>query len=171
MRNAYLKLAFAASLLLPLVAPAASQQARTSHGLDLAGMDKSVNPGDDFFAYANGGWLKSTEIPPDRAGLGAFSAIDEVVSRRTAELISEAARSHAPAGSEARKIGDYYAAFMDERTIESKGLAPLKPELDRINAANDKAALARLLGAQLRADVDPLNNTNFYTDRLFGLWV
>src|SRR6185436_16563518 len=65
----------------------------------------------------------------------------------------------------------YYDAFMDEGAIEKKGLAPIKAELDEINGIADKTALARVLGSQLRADVDPLNSTNFYTDRLFGIWV
>jgi putative endopeptidase len=140
-----------------------------AHGLDVAGMDKSVNPGDDFFDYANGVWLKGTKIPEDRASYGVFDALAEEANRQTADLISEAGKS--AAGPEARMVGDYYDAFMDEKAIESKGLSPLKPELSEIKAVADKAALARVFGSQLRADVDPLNNTNFYTDRLFGIWV
>ena len=60
---------------------------------------------------------------------------------------------------------------MDEKTIEARGLKTIQPELDQIAAISDKPSLARILGSQLRADVDALNNTNFYTDRLFGLWV
>jgi putative endopeptidase len=140
-----------------------------AHGLDVAGMDKSVNPGDDFFEYANGVWLKETKIPEDRASYGVFDALAEEANRQTADLISEAGKS--AAGPEARMVGDYYDAFMDEKAIEAKGLSPLKPELSEIEAVADKAALARVFGSQLRADVDPLNNTNFYTDRLFGVWV
>jgi putative endopeptidase len=148
---------------LPLVASSGA------HGLDVAGMDKSVNPGDDFFAYANGVWLKETKIPEDRASYGVFDALAEEANQQTADLIREAGKS--AAGPEARMVGDYYDAFMDEKAIESKGLSPLKPELAEIEAIADRAALARLFGSQLRADVDPLNNTNFYTDRLFGIWV
>src|SRR6476646_5422943 len=60
---------------------------------------------------------------------------------------------------------------MSDAAIEPNVLTPIKAELDEINAIADKTALARVLGSQLRADVDPLNNTNFYTDRLFGIWV
>jgi putative endopeptidase len=146
-----------------------AEVARDTHGLDLSGMDRSVNPGDDFFRYANGDWLKVTKIPEDRASYGVFDALAEEANRQTADLIMEA-RKAAP-GSEARKVGDYYDAFMDEKAIEARGLSPLKAELDEINSIADKAALARVLGSELRADVDPLNNTNFYTDRLFGIWV
>src|SRR5438270_5413461 len=60
---------------------------------------------------------------------------------------------------------------MEESGIESKGLAPLKPHLQAIAAIKDKKQLARVLGEGLRADVDPLNNTNFHTENLFGIWV
>jgi putative endopeptidase len=142
-----------------------------SPGLDLAGIDRTVAPGQDFFAHANGAWLRSTEIPPDRAAYGAAGLVADLTSRRTAELIQQAADSGAPAGSPARKIGDYYASYMDEAAIEAKGLRPLAPQLARIAAIQDRAALARFLGGTLRTDVDALNATNFYTDNLFGLWI
>jgi predicted metalloendopeptidase len=142
-----------------------------SQGIDLAGIDRSVAPGDDFFRYANGTWLKTTEIPADRSVWGTSSALGELTARRTADLIAEASKAEAPAGSDARKIGDTYATFMDEAAIEAKGLEPLKPSLDRLAAISDAQALARELGGTLRADVDVLNSTNFYTTNLFGLWV
>ncbi len=142
-------------------------------GIDLAGIDRTVAPGDDFFAYANGTWLKATEIPADRAAWGSFAVLAEEANRRTQELIQEAAAAGASGATaaDARKVGDFYLAFMDEAAIEAKGKTPIEPELAAIAALADKAALARFLGSQLRADVDPLNMTNFHTDRLFGLWV
>ncbi|MBK9062682.1 MAG: M13 family metallopeptidase [Acidobacteria bacterium] len=140
-------------------------------GIDLGGMDRSVAPGDDFFRYANGTWLRETEIPADRAAWGASGMLDELTSKRTRELIEKASSSSAPAASDERKVGDTFATFMDEAAIEAKGLAPLKPEFDGVAALADKAALAHTLGGTLRADVDALNNTNFYTPNLFGLWV
>jgi len=154
-----------ASLAITAAEPAAK------HGLDLAGMDTSVKPGDDFYEYANGTWEKNTPIPPDRAAFGVFTILEEKANERTSKLIQDADKSKAAAGSEERMIGDYYAAFMDEKAIEARGLKSVQPELDKINAINSKASLARVLGSQLRADVDALNNTNFHTDRLFGLWV
>ena len=156
-------------LLLATNVPSLSAQGSKAHGLDMAGMDKGVNPGDDFFGYANGAWMKTTAIPNDRSSYGAVDALAEEVNRQTTDLIKEAGKS--ASGSEARKVGDYYEAYMNEKAIEDKGLSPLKAELGEINSIADKAALARVLGSQLRADVDPLNATNFYTDRLFGLWV
>ena len=139
-------------------------------GVDLVGMDRSVSPGNDFYAFANGGWIKSHDIPGDRPSYGTGAIVDEKTTKATSELIAEAARS-APAGSEARKVGDYYASFLDEAAIAARGTAPLKPALDRIAAIADRRGLAAVLGASLRADVDVLNNTNYDTANLFGLWV
>ena len=137
-------------------------------GIDIGGMDKSVDPGDDFFGYTNGNWAKATTIPADRTSFGAFDVIFDEVSKRTNDLITAAATSKDP---EIRKVGDYYKAYLDEASIEKRGLDPIKDELAEINAIDDKAALSRVLGTELRADVDPLNATNFYTNRLFGLFV
>jgi putative endopeptidase len=142
-----------------------------THGIAVANMDRSVKPGDDFYLYANGDWIKRTEIPPDRSGIGVFTKLDEVSNKRTAALIEEAAKANAAPGSGTRKIADLYNSYMDEAGIENKGLAPLKPHLEAIAGIKDKRELAFALGKSLRADVDALNNTNFHTANLFGLWV
>jgi predicted metalloendopeptidase len=148
-----------------------AQGAGPTPGLDRAGMDPSVKPGDDFFAYANGTWLKRTDIPADRSSYGASAILIELTDRRVADLIQESAKTSAPAGSDLRKIGDYYASFMDTAAIDAAGLKPIQPTLDTIAAIRDRKDLARRLGAGLRADVDALNSTNFYTENLLGLWV
>ena len=141
------------------------------HGIDVAGMDPSIAPGDDFFLYANGAWVKDTEIPADQAGWGTFNILAEQARQRTRALLEAAASGSAPAGSEERKVGDFYASYLDEAGVEARGLDPLRPQLAAIAALRDKTALARALGKDLRTDVDPLNNAVFHTDRLFGLWV
>jgi putative endopeptidase len=156
---------------IPFAASAQTDHATDSIGIDLGGMDRSVKPGDDFFAYSNGTWLKQTEIPADRSSYGAGAILGDLTDRRVADLIQEAAKGSAPAGSDRRKIGDFYASFMDTTAIEAAGLKPLKPTLDSIAAIKDRKALAHFLGSTLRADVDALNSTNFYTDNLLGLWV
>jgi putative endopeptidase len=140
-------------------------------GLDLAGMDRTAVPGVDFYAYANGSWLGKTSIPPDRASFGTGAIVSDRTEKRTVELIQNAAKASVPADSQLRKIGDYYAAFMNEAAIEAAGLNPLAPTLDRISAIKDRTGLARYLGSTLRADVDAINNTNFYTDNVLGLWI
>jgi putative endopeptidase len=136
-----------------------------------AGIDRSVVPGNDFFDYANGAWIKSTTIPPDLPSYGAAEKLIEINEHRVVELIQEAASKPSDANPETRKIADYYAAFMDEARIEARGLSGLAPTMQQINAISDRAALARYLGSTMRADVDILNATNLYSDNLFGLWV
>ena len=98
--------------------------------------------------YANGDVAEDDRDPRRPRAPGASAACStELTAQRTADLIAEAAKADAPAGSDARKIGDYYASFMDEAAIEAKGLAPLQPALERIAAIADAAALARALGA------------------------
>ena len=148
-----------------------SRASADAHGVDLQGMDRAIKPGDDFYKFANGTWLKTTSIPPDRSSWGPGQAIGEQANMQTRALLEAAAKGGAPAGSDTRKAGEYYAAYMNEAAIEKRGLASINPLLDRIAAIGDKRGLAQVLGSQLRADVDPLNATNFYTDHLFGLWV
>src|SRR5512142_1502275 len=164
------------AFVLTLIAVGLAQEAKKTdssavHGIVVANMDRSVKPGDDFFLYANGDWIKRTEIPPDRGGVSGFTALLNIADKNTADIIEEAAKSKAPAGSEAQKMADLYNAYMDEAAIDKRGLAPLKPMLDAISAIKDKQQLAHALGETLRADVDPLNNTNYHTQNLFGLWV
>ncbi len=166
---------FLRSLLLALAlacaAAALAAEPAVEHGVQRANMDTTVRPGDDFNLYANGAWLKTAVIPPDQASWGSFSTLRDKAAKRTADLIEDMAKQTAAPGSNEQKIGDFYASFMDEAAIEAKGLTPLKPELDAIAAIGDKTALARALGRTVRADVDALNNTNFYTENVFGLWV
>lgn len=142
-----------------------------SPGIDLQGMDTSVAPGDDFNAYANGGWMKSTPIPADKASFGVFSQVGDMTRSQVRTLIQDAPNAGANASADIRKIGDFYASYMDEAAIESKGIAPLKPQLDAIAAIANRRDLARALGSRLRADVDALNSTNFFTENLFGVWI
>ncbi|MHB1857128.1 MAG: hypothetical protein ACYCPM_06805, partial [Acidobacteriaceae bacterium] len=118
--------------LAPSLLAAHAQSAQNSpqpetHGIATANMDRAIPPGDNFDLYANGGWIKRTVIPADRASVGVFSTLDDVANKNTAALIQEEAKSNAPAGSNARKIADLYNSYMDVAAIEAKGLAPLKP--------------------------------------------
>ena len=116
-------------------------------GLDLTAGNTAIKPGDDFFSYANGNWYRTFQIPPDRASFGAFNQLDELSKQRVREIIEAAASSHAPAGSPAQKIGDYYAAYMDEAAIEANGLAPAQGDLKRIASAATRNDIAKLFGS------------------------
>jgi putative endopeptidase len=151
-------------------APASGGAAAGAGGIDAAGLDRSTAPGDDFFKFANGTWLKSTEIPADRSAWGVSSVLVEKTQTQTRELLEGIDRKNAPAGSDERQVADYYDTFLDEAAIESQGLAPLQSMLVPIASINDRPSLATYICRELRADVDALNSTNFHTDRLFGLW-
>jgi predicted metalloendopeptidase len=140
-------------------------------GIDEAGMDKSVAPGDDFNAYASGGWLKATSIPADKSEYGVATMLVDLTRKQTVDLIQDPSNAGPNATPDARKVGDFYASFMDEAGIESKGITPLKSQLDTIAAIADKRGLARVIGGTLRADVDPLNATNFQTEHLLGVFI
>jgi len=130
----------------------------------------AVLPGDDFFAFANNEWLNKTEIPADRGSWSAMGSLAEDTNARIVKLIEGLAADKNIKG-EGRMVADYYSAFMNETAIERSGMSPVKPLLAKLNAIKDKAGLTHALGESLRANVDPLNNTNFFTENLFGLWV
>src|SRR5437899_1525297 len=112
-------------------APTASLENKHPAGLDLAGMDRAVRPGDDFFAYGNGGWMKATEIPPDRSQWGTAGELVELTPARVQDLIeSEAA---APARTEARTIRHYHSSHRDHAKTDAPRLTPLQPPLPRIS--------------------------------------
>ncbi len=143
----------------------------SSAGLDLEGMDPSVAPGNDFFAYANGSWLKNTPIPADLESYGVDELVLERTGRKTEALVEEAAAEKARPGTESQQIGDYFKAYLDTAAIEARGLQPLQPTMERIAGISGLRPLSEFFGSQVRADVDALNATDWYTDNLFGLWV
>lgn len=115
-------------------------------GFDTAGMDMSVKPGDDFFRYANGTWLKTVQIPADRSGWGTWYELDEAAERDVRAIIDEVSAKQNPAGSIEQKIGDTFAAYMDVDAIEKAGLDPARPALADIAAAKTHEDIARLMG-------------------------
>ena len=132
-------------------------------------VDANIKPGDDFFAYANGAWLRATAIPQGKERWGARDEINGLNRQRVATLLDDA--RNAPPGSSARKVADFRAAWLDEAAIEAKGRAPLEPLLDSINGVADKGALVRLLARSMRADVDPMNWGIYQSSSLLGLSV
>jgi putative endopeptidase len=128
-------------------APAKPKASIGAWGFDEAGMDKSAAPGESFFRYANGTWLKTTQIPPDKSNYGMFTALADRSEERTKTIIETA---QGPAGSDGQRIGDYYKTFMDEAAIEALGLAPLKPMLDDIAKITNPAGVVAQFAAATR---------------------
>ncbi|HEY4531392.1 MAG TPA: M13-type metalloendopeptidase [Luteimonas sp.] len=115
-------------------------------GIDTAGMDTSVSPGDDFFAYVSGKWAAETEIPSDKSMYGSFLVLRDLSEARVRGLVEGYVQQGAAATGDAGKVGTLYRSFMDEAAIEAQGAKPLKPHLDAIRAVADKDALAELMG-------------------------
>jgi putative endopeptidase len=128
------------------VAPAAARPAIGDFGIDLTAGNSLVKAGDDFFAHANGAWLASFTIPADHASFGPWSQLDELSKKHVRGIIESAAATHAAAGTTEQQIGDFYASYMDQAAIETKGLAPAQADLQSIASANSRASIARLFG-------------------------
>ena len=145
--------------------PASAGPAPAGQVARVQDIDSSVRPGDDFYRYANGKWLKATALPAGASSYGPSAMLAAQNGKRVRELIEAAAT--APANDKARKIGDYYAAQMDVAGIEARGLTPLAGDFAAINAIHDRTSLSAWLGANVRVD----DGTNSATDGLFGIWI
>jgi len=136
LRTTALSLCLASGFVLTAAAP----------GVNPANFDAAVKPEQDFFLYANGGWLKANPIPADQTTWGAFNELREANRSTLKAIMEEAAAAKAPKGSALQKVGDYFAAGMDAAAIEKAGLTPLKPLLARIEAIKDAKGLATEIG-------------------------
>jgi len=149
---------------------AQEQKQGTDIGIQTGWIDKSVKPGDDFFQYANGTWIKNTAIPADRPSIGAFFIADQQREKNTRELFDEVLKSNATSGPNAM-IANYYNAYLNTDAIDRAGMAPAKADMDAVAKIADKQQLAAAIGSTLRADTDPLNDTSFHSQNLFGIFV
>ena len=131
-------------------------------------VDKSIRPGDDFYRYANAAWLKANTIPAGKSSYDNRAFMAERTSQQVRELIQNAASAHAGKGAAVQKVGDYYAAFLDQNGIEAKGLSPVADEMARISGINDTKSLSAYLGTTLNSEVDGLTAN---ADHVFGVWI
>jgi putative endopeptidase len=141
----------------PVVAAPSAPAYFAPHGFDLAAMDTSVKACDDFYRYAEGKWRDTHPLPAQYSRYGRF----EELSERNREVLhtileQDAAMTNAAPGSAEQKVGDYYAACMNETAIEAAGVTPIQPELDRINAISDRSSLLSELNHLHTAGYAPL---------------
>ncbi len=116
-------------------------------GIDIAGMDRTVKPGDDFFTYVNGAWAARTSIPADRSTFGTSAVLRDVAEQQVRGLIDEwASTSSLAADADEAKVARLYRSFLDEATVETLDATPLVPKLQAIRAATTREALAGLMG-------------------------
>ena len=118
-------------------------------------IDKSVNPGDDFFAFANGAWLKTHPIPASESNWGIGKLVEEDLYKKLRTISEQAAANTAPAGSDERKVGDFWQTAMDEGLAERSGIAPLHTELARIDAIKDLPGVLDTAFEMQRQNLDP----------------
>jgi putative endopeptidase len=127
--------------------PAAPKPQYGTFGFDLAGMDRSIQPGDNFYQFANGAWARNTPIPADKANYGAFNFLDDLSHTRTQEILEQAKTDPNS------RIGTAYATYLDTAAIEAKGLAPIEPWLNQIRGLKSKAGYPALAATAARNGV------------------
>jgi putative endopeptidase len=143
MHKTFLRFATAAAVLFSLCFTTFGQ----SKGFDTKRMDTSADACNDFFQYANGTWIKTTEIPASESRWGSFNILANNNNAMLREVLDAAAKKKSPAGSDAQLIGDFYTSCMDEAAIERAGISPLKPYLDQIAAVKTADDVERQIAA------------------------
>ncbi len=137
---------FSFPLALGLTALSLAAQAPAHHGIDPANLDTSVKPCQDFYHFANGGWLKAHTLPPDKAMLGSFTEVMDRNREILKKILDEtSAKRTWPKGSVQQKVGDFFASGMDEKAIEKRGLSPMKPIFATIDGLKDTKELPTVL--------------------------
>ncbi len=125
--------------------------------IDKQNMNTSVKPGDNFYEYVNGGWIKTHPIPPEYSQYGAFTILYEDNQEKLRSLIKKvSAEENAPEGSVAQKIRDFYNSGMDTRTIEKLGIKPVQKQLEEINNLKSKEDVASYIATMQRKGMTPL---------------
>lgn len=127
------------------------KQSEQASYFDKTGMDTTVHPGDNFFMYANGSWVRNSKIPDDQSGWGSFYTLYEENLKKLRSILDDvSARKDLAKGSKEQKVGDFYASGMDSIAIDKAGYDPLKPMLAKIDAVQNSTALIDLLAASFR---------------------
>ena len=135
--------------------PGGDTAAKTDHGFDLANLDRTVSPCDDFYKFANGGWMKNNPIPPSRSTWATYSKLMDENEDHLRGILEDAAKDKsAKPGSNWQKIGDFYASCMDEDAIEAAGVKPLDPIFAEIAAVKDLPGLEAEIARLQRVGVD-----------------
>nr|WP_295370528.1 M13-type metalloendopeptidase [uncultured Sphingosinicella sp.] len=131
-------------------APASTEATKMgTWGIDTAGMDKTVKPGDDFFAYVNGTWAKNTPIPADRSSYGGFAVLRDLSEARTRQLVEGYKAGNPAKDGDQAKVSAIYRGFMDEAAIEKLDAKPIQPKIAAVRAVKNKDQMARLMGEAL----------------------
>jgi len=124
--------------------------------IEKANFDSSVKPGDNFYLYVNGKWIKNTPIPPTETRIGSFLDVYNVTKEHVKGILVDVSKGGAPVGSIEQKVGDFYAAGMDSATIEKRGYDPIKPTLQEIDGISDVKGIVAFIAKQQTKNNDIL---------------
>ncbi len=140
-------------------APAATPAPALGSGVEQANFDAAIAPGDDFYRYINGTWLRNTPIPAEKSNYGAFTVLADDAEANLRTLIEQAGAQTAPAGTDTQKVGDFFKSFMDESRLEELGAKPIQSVLQQIAATKSREDLLVLsadlnrIGVQIPAGI------------------
>ena len=147
-------------------APAEAEAENLVSGLELANMDKTIRPGDDFFMYMNGAWIDQTEIPADKASYGGFVILADEAQENLRVIIEESADGDFAKGTDEQKVGDLYNSYLDMESRNARGIDPIRDHLRRIDAIASQEDLARYMaygnkrGVSMPIDISQLADWN-----------
>ncbi len=134
--------------------PATAETKPLISGIDVSAMDTNVKPGDDFFAYVNGAWVAEAEMPADKSRYGVFDVLRDESQEAVKAIIEESASGDFPKGSDEQKVGDLYKSYLDWETRDVRGVEPLQPELEQINAIENYDDLAVYFASAVKRNLD-----------------
>ena len=160
----YMKKILLAITTLALITSCNNKEAAPKPDILAANLDSSVKPGEDFFEYANGGWLKKNPIPGEQSSWGIGNLVIEENLKRLREISEKAAASNAAKGSNDQKIGDFWSMAMDSAKIEADGLKPIQPLLDKVNAITDVKSLVNTVSELKKIGSNTLFSDYVYQD-------
>ena len=132
------------------------QPAKRQKFIELANFDSSVKPGDNFYLYVNGKWIKNTAIPPTETRIGSFLDVYNVTKEHVKGILETVSKGGEPMGSIEQKVGDFYASGMDSVTIEKRGYEPIKPTLQEIDGITDVKGVVAFIAKEQTKNTDIL---------------
>ena len=152
------------TMIFTMMLSACNEKKEVVKGFDLANLDTTAIPGDNFYQYACGGWMASHPLKPEYARFGTFDELAEESQKQVKELIIGLSQKTNPTGSVAQKIGDLYSLAMDSTRLNEEGNAAILPYLEKLKAISDKSQLTAVLAEMYRDGIAPFFNSYVYAD-------
>jgi putative endopeptidase len=136
------------SILILIVTACSAPEAPKRQFVDVASIDQSIKPGDNFFRHVNGTWYDTAKIDADQVGVGSYSFLNIPQRRKLQHILDSVSNKENPAGSIEQKVGDFYASGLDTATINKRGYEPIQPVLARVDAITDISSLMKFVSEE-----------------------